>query len=280
MSRTGQGAGSAGPVDGITQVRCGAVVPQRPECHLWAAKPANGRGMTLAMGEDVVVLPHGGRGVDPAYAIVPLLTSRPDAVLRLVTGSSPIGVYDELGRRHGAGEVALARGRCLLFDEYVGPPATHEQWYRSVMATRSSVAGPARVVLGSDVLLAGVHRRPRHLLRLLEAADETNGCLQVVPGGHPGRPIHPFRGANHLEVDPATLDAGQSLPVPPAAGARSSSTRTCCLPPRPQPRDDAVAGHHLHAPPGASGCGETGPLLDGRTTHRSSIVTRQVLFGY
>ena len=83
---------------------------------------------------EVVVLPTGAEVARlAADAVVQQLTTRPDAVLGLATGSSPLGVYDELARRHGAGEVTLARARCFLLDEYVGLPPTHEQRYRSVI---------------------------------------------------------------------------------------------------------------------------------------------------
>lgn len=113
----------------------------------------------------------------------------------------------------------------------------------ATMATRSSVAGPARAVLGGDVglfedklnlKLPGGSPYPWHqdwaccwrahtdelvtCFVYLDAADETNGCLQVVPGSHLGRPIHPFRGAGQFEVDPGAFDARQAVPVPLAAG--------------------------------------------------------------
>ena len=112
----------------------------------------------------------------------------------------------------------------------------------AAMATQSSVAGPARAVLGGDVRLfedklnlklPGGSPYPWHqdwaccwrahtdelvtCFVYLDAAHETNGCLQVVPGSHLGRPIHPFRGAGHFEVDPDAFDAGQAVLVPLSA---------------------------------------------------------------
>ncbi|UFU05962.1 glucosamine-6-phosphate deaminase [Ruania halotolerans] len=70
-----------------------------------------------------------------ADAIVALLKRKPDAVLGLATGSSPLAVYDELVRRYEAGEVSFARARAFLLDEYVGLPAAHPQRYRNVIET-------------------------------------------------------------------------------------------------------------------------------------------------
>lgn len=68
-----------------------------------------------------------------ADAIEQLLTRKPDAVLGLATGSSPLAVYDELVRRHEAGRVSFARARGFMLDEYVGLPADHPERYRTVI---------------------------------------------------------------------------------------------------------------------------------------------------
>lgn len=83
---------------------------------------------------EVVILDE-AEGIGPlaADAIVELLRRRPDAVLGLATGSSPLGIYDELARRYAAGEVSFASARGFTLDEYVGLPATHPQRYRNVI---------------------------------------------------------------------------------------------------------------------------------------------------
>ncbi|MDQ1670471.1 MAG: glucosamine-6-phosphate deaminase [Actinomycetota bacterium] len=68
-----------------------------------------------------------------ADAVVALLTSNPGAVLGLATGSSPLGVYGELIRRHREGDVSFGQARAFLLDEYVGLPGDHPQRYRSVI---------------------------------------------------------------------------------------------------------------------------------------------------
>lgn len=68
-----------------------------------------------------------------ADAVERLLARRPDAVLGLATGSSPLRVYDELVRRHRAGAVSFARARAFLLDEYVGLPPDHPESYRRVI---------------------------------------------------------------------------------------------------------------------------------------------------
>lgn len=68
-----------------------------------------------------------------ADAVERLLRSRPDAVLGLATGSSPLAVYDELARRHTEQGLSFARARGFLLDEYVGLPADHPERYRTVI---------------------------------------------------------------------------------------------------------------------------------------------------
>jgi phytanoyl-CoA hydroxylase len=52
----------------------------------------------------------------------------------------------------------------------------------------------------------------------LDDADETNGCLQVIPRSHVDKPILPFRQGSRFEVDPAHVDKSKIVPVPLKAG--------------------------------------------------------------
>lgn len=65
--------------------------------------------------------------------IVRLLARKPTAVLGLATGSSPLPIYQELVRRHKAGEVSFAQAQAFILDEYVGLPADHPEAYRNVI---------------------------------------------------------------------------------------------------------------------------------------------------
>jgi glucosamine-6-phosphate deaminase len=69
-----------------------------------------------------------------ADAVEHLVSARPDAVLGLATGSSPLPLYRELVRRHSAGEgPPYDRVTVFLLDEYVGLPAGHPQSYRATI---------------------------------------------------------------------------------------------------------------------------------------------------
>jgi len=68
-----------------------------------------------------------------ADAIEQLIARRPQAVLGLATGSSPLGVYDELAARHASGQLSLRQAQAFLLDEYVGLPPGHPCAYRTVI---------------------------------------------------------------------------------------------------------------------------------------------------
>ncbi len=59
--------------------------------------------------------------------------NKPDCVLGLATGSTPIPLYAELVRRYRAGEADFSRARSVNLDEYVGLGPEHPQSYRYFM---------------------------------------------------------------------------------------------------------------------------------------------------
>jgi glucosamine-6-phosphate deaminase len=101
---------------------------------------------------EVVILPSAEDAARlAADAVADLVRRRPRAVLGLATGSSPLGLYDELARRCAEGTLSLARVRAFLLDEYVGLPEDHPQRYRLVIErdlvarvdfARGAVRGP------------------------------------------------------------------------------------------------------------------------------------------
>lgn len=70
-----------------------------------------------------------------AREIVRLFRRKPDAVLGLATGSSPLPVYRALRAKFEAGEVSFAAGSAFTLDEYVGLPEGHPESYRAVIRT-------------------------------------------------------------------------------------------------------------------------------------------------
>ncbi len=64
-----------------------------------------------------------------AGVIAEVIRKKPDAVIGLATGSSPIGMYKELIRKNKAGEISFKKVRTVNLDEYVGLSADHDQSY-------------------------------------------------------------------------------------------------------------------------------------------------------
>ncbi len=82
---------------------------------------------------EVIILPDArAAGELVADAIATLVARRPEAVLGLATGSTPLPVYEALRSRLGGADVSRVRGFAL--DEYVGLDPAHPQSYRSVIA--------------------------------------------------------------------------------------------------------------------------------------------------
>ncbi len=78
-----------------------------------------------------------------ADVVAGVVARRPDAVLGVATGSSPLGVYAELARRVADGRLDLSGVTAFALDEYVGLPPGHPQAYAAVVARE--VTGPLRL---------------------------------------------------------------------------------------------------------------------------------------
>ncbi len=68
-----------------------------------------------------------------ANVIADVLNAKPNAVLGMATGSSPLGLYQELVRMHQAQGLDFSQVTTFNLDEYVGLPVTHEQSYHYFM---------------------------------------------------------------------------------------------------------------------------------------------------
>lgn len=64
-----------------------------------------------------------------------VLTAKPDAVIGLATGSSPLSTYAELIRRYQADTLSFAAATAFMLDEYVGIDPAHPERYRNVIDT-------------------------------------------------------------------------------------------------------------------------------------------------
>jgi len=61
------------------------------------------------------------------------ITLKPDSVIGLATGSTPIGMYDNLVAKNQAGDLDFSQVTTVNLDEYKGLPASHDQSYSYFM---------------------------------------------------------------------------------------------------------------------------------------------------
>ena len=125
-------------------------------------------------------------GTLAADAISALLHRKPDAVLGLATGSSPLAIYDELVTRCAAGQISFSQVRGFTLDEYVGLPAEHPERYRNVIDNVfvSRVDFAPGAVQGPDGLAADI---PAACTAYEEAIRAAGGIdLQILGIGTDG----------------------------------------------------------------------------------------------
>lgn len=84
---------------------------------------------------EVVILPGSKQiGKLAADAIEALIRRKPNAVLGLAPGSSPLPVYNELAARHEQNGLDFGAAHAFALDEYVGLPPGHPESYREVIS--------------------------------------------------------------------------------------------------------------------------------------------------
>ena len=83
---------------------------------------------------EVVIVPDAKAGGELiADAIAALIAGKPDALLGVATGSTPLPIYRALADRVAAGSLDVGGLRVCQLDEYVGLPPGHPESYRSVI---------------------------------------------------------------------------------------------------------------------------------------------------
>lgn len=68
-----------------------------------------------------------------ANIIAAQVTMKPNCVLGLATGSSPVGIYKELIARYNNGDLDFSKVTSVNLDEYKGLDGSHDQSYRYFM---------------------------------------------------------------------------------------------------------------------------------------------------
>lgn len=155
-----------------------------------------------------------------------VLSQKPEAVLGLATGSSPLPVYGELIRRYDAGELSFRKTTAFLLDEYVGLPADHPEGYRNfierVFASKVDFApGAVNGLDGNaddmDAAAADYEARIRNSggIDLQILGIGTDGHIAFnEPGGSLASLTHPQVLAEQTRIDNARFFDGELDRVP------------------------------------------------------------------
>jgi len=124
--------------------------------------------------EVVVVESEAKAGTLVAESILRLIAGKPDAVLGLATGSTPVPVYRALSGLVADRRVDVSRVRGFALDEYVGLPASHPQSYRATIQ---------REVIAPIGLTPGLVHVPNGALEGIERAGDDYEKLILESGG-------------------------------------------------------------------------------------------------
>lgn len=139
------------------------------------------------MAEVIIVPSAAAAGVLVADEIVRLIAARPDAVLGLATGSTPLPVYEALRPRLEGVDVSQVRGFAL--DEYVGIDPNHPESYRSVITNEVVVPlglNPDRIQTPNGALATIAHAGDDYDRAIAEAGGIDLQILGIGTSGHIG----------------------------------------------------------------------------------------------
>ena len=148
-----------------------------------------------------------------AGIVTGLVQTKPNAVLGLATGSTPIGIYQEMIRAYDKGMVSYKQVTTFNLDEYVGLPPTDPQSYAYYM--NEKLFGRIDVNLERTHIPKGSSENPEAECARYDALLETSGPidLQILGLGHNGHigfnePDHSLAPGTHVvELSERTREA-------------------------------------------------------------------------
>ena len=142
-----------------------------------------------------------------------VVKAKPDCLIGLATGSSPVGLYKELARRCDAGELDFSKVRTVNLDEYVGLKPDHPQSYRYFMD--DNLFNHINIDKKNTAVPDGLCKDPAAFGLEYDAKIEAMGGIDVQvlgigPDGHIGfnEPADALQAHTHEEkITESTIDA-------------------------------------------------------------------------
>ena len=146
-----------------------------------------------------------------ADIIEKLVREQPDCRLGLATGSSPVGMYQELARRCREEGLDFSKVSSVNLDEYIGLEPTHDQSYRYFMDT--NLFDHINIDKANTYVAKGTGNIDANIEEFRRVIAEREVALQVLgvgPDGHlafnePGEKL--WWHAHKEVLDESTIDA-------------------------------------------------------------------------
>ncbi len=148
-----------------------------------------------------------------ADIIADQIKEKPDCILGLATGSTPIGTYKELIKKNKNGELDFSHVTSFNLDEYIGLDGEHDQSYRYFM--NNQLFNHVNIDKSKTSVPSGCTDDPEkegaeYDKRIAEAGGIDLQLLGIGNNGHIGfnEPDSYFTGPTHLvKLEPSTIEA-------------------------------------------------------------------------
>ena len=148
-----------------------------------------------------------------ADVMASLITLKPNCVLGLATGSSPLGLYSELANRCAKGSISFENVRTVNLDEYCGLDAKNDQSYayfmnKNLFSKVNIKPENTNLPNGTNTDAEGETARYDALIASMGGIDMQ--LLGIGVDGHIGfnEPADHFSsGTIKVELDPSTIEA-------------------------------------------------------------------------
>ena len=146
-----------------------------------------------------------------ADIIEKIVREKPDCCLGLATGSSPVGMYQELARRCKEEGLDFSKVSSVNLDEYIGLEPSHDQSYRYFMD--SNLFDHINIDKKNTYVAKGVGDVDANIAEFRRVIADSEVEIQVLgvgPDGHlafnePGEKL--YWSAHRETLDQSTIDA-------------------------------------------------------------------------
>lgn len=159
----------------------------------------------------IVAKDYAAQCAQAADIVEKIVREKPDCCLGLATGSSPVGMYQELARRCREQGLDFSRVCSVNLDEYVGLEPGHDQSYRYFMD--SNLFDHINIDKANTYVAKGTGDVEQNLKEFREVLAQRQADIQILGVGADGHigfnePGEQLFCSAHMEtLDESTIDA-------------------------------------------------------------------------